>query len=331
VSLCPLQIFTVCPLFVSNSHCTQHLVLCHYVHCCFLKCVCCLPVPHTVHSVGSVSLCPLLSSTVCPLSVSTSHSTFGWFCVTMPPAVFYSLSTVCQYLTQYIRLVLCHYAPCCLLQSVHCLSVPHTVPSVGSVSLCPLLSSTLCPLSVSTSHCTVCWLCVSTSTAVFYSLSTVCQYLTLYRLLALCQYFHCCLLQSVHCLSLSHTVPCFGFLSLCPLMFLQSVHCLSVPHTVTYFGFLSLCPLLFLQSVHCLSVPHTVPFLGSVSLCPVGFSTVCQLSVSTSHCNDCWFCVTISSAFFYSLSIVCKYLTQYLLLVLCHYVLCIFLQSVHCL
>jgi hypothetical protein len=114
------------------------------------------------------------------------------------------LSTVCQYLTVYRLLVLCHYVHCCLLQSVHCLSVPHTIPSVGSVSLCPLLSSTVCPMSVSTLQCTVCWFCVTMSTAV-YSLSTVCQYLRVYRLLVLCHYVHCCLLQSVHCLSAPHT------------------------------------------------------------------------------------------------------------------------------
>jgi hypothetical protein len=109
----------------------------------------------------------------------------------MSIAVFYSLSTVCQYLTMYRLLVLRLYVHCCLLHSVHCLSVPHNVPSVGSVSLCPPLSSTVCPLSVSTSQCTV-WL-------------------------VLRHYVHCCLLQTAHCLSVSHTV--------------QSVHCLSVPRT----------------------------------------------------------------------------------------------------
>jgi len=135
----------------------------------------------------------------------------------MSTAVFHSLSTVCQYLTLYRLLVLCHYVHCCLLQSVHCLSVPHTLQSVGSVSLCPLLSSTVCPLSVSTSHCTVCWFRVTMSTAVFYSLSTVCQYLTLYRLWVLCHYVHCGLLQPVHCLSVPHTVLSVRSVSVCPL------------------------------------------------------------------------------------------------------------------
>jgi len=104
-------------------------VLCYYVHCRFVRSVHSLSVPHDVQSVGSVSLCPELNSTVCPPSVSTSHSSL---------------------------LVLCHYVHCCLLQSVHCLSVSHTIQSVGSVSLCPLLTSRVCPLSVSTSHCGDC-------------------------------------------------------------------------------------------------------------------------------------------------------------------------------
>ena len=169
--------------------------MCHYVHC--------LSVPHTVPSVGSVSLCPLLPSTVCPLSVCTSHYTLCWFCVTKSTAFFCSLSKVCQYLT---------------LHSVHYHSIHHTVQSVGSVSLCLLLSSTLCPLSasishctfcplsVSSSHCTVCWFCVTMSTAFHYSLSTVCQYLTLYSLLILFYYVYWFLLHSVYCISLPHTV-----------------------------------------------------------------------------------------------------------------------------
>ena len=164
--------------------------MCHYVHCCLLQYLHCLSVPHTVPSVGYVSLFPLISSTVCPLSVSTSHCTVCWLCVTMSTAVFYNLSTVCHYLTLYRLLYMCHYVYCFLLQSVHCLSVPHTVPSVVYVSLCPLLSSTDSPLSVSTSHCTVCWLCVTMSTDFFYSLSTVCQYLTLYHLLVMCHCVH---------------------------------------------------------------------------------------------------------------------------------------------
>jgi hypothetical protein len=103
-----------------------------------------LSVPDTEPSVSSVSLCPLLNSTVCPLSVSVSNSTVTWFFITMSTAVLYILSTV---------------------------SVPHTILSVGSFSLCNPLSSAFCPLSVVTSHSTVCWFCVTTSTAYFYFLS----------------------------------------------------------------------------------------------------------------------------------------------------------------
>ena len=195
------------------------LVPCHYVNCCLLQPVHCLLVPHTVQSVGSVSPCPLISFRVCPLSFSTSQCTVCWFCVTMPTAVLYSLSTVCQYLTMYSLLVLCHYVHCCLL---------------------------VCPLSVSTSQCTAFWFCVTMSTVVFYNLSTVCQYLTMYSLLFLCQYVQCCLLQSVQCLS----------------------------------------------------VPHNVQSVVSVSLCPLLSSTACPLSVSTSHCTVCWFCVTMSTDIF---------------------------------
>jgi hypothetical protein len=270
-AVCPLSVPRTVPsfgsvtmstaVFYSLSTDSQYLtlyrllVLCLYVHCCLLQSVYCLSVPHTVPPVGSVSLYPQLTSTVCLLSVSTSHWTVCWFCVTMSIAVFYSLSTVCHYLTLYRLLVLCHYIHCYLLQSVHWLSVCHTVPSVGSVSLCPLLSSTVCPLSVSTPHSTVCWFCVAMSTAVFCSLSTDCQYLTLYRLLVLYPYAHFCLLQSVHCLS----------------------------------------------------VPHTLPSVGSVSLYPLLFSTVCPLSVSTSHCTVCQY-LTL-----YSLPTACRYLMLHML------------------
>ena len=161
------------------------------------------------------------------MSVSISHSTVSWFCVTMSTDVFSTLSTVCQYLTQYRTLVLCHYVSCCLLQCVHRLSVSHTVPSLGSVTVSTSLFYSLsnvcqyltlyrlffvyhyvhcCLLpSVSTSDSTVCRFCVTMSIVVFYSLSTVCQYLTIYRLLLLFHYVHCCILEYFHCLSVSHT------------------------------------------------------------------------------------------------------------------------------
>ena len=92
---------------------------------------------------------------------------------------FGSLSTACQYLTLYRLMVLCHYVHCCLLQA--------------------------CPLSLSTSYVTFFWFFVTVFIAAFCSLSNVCQYLKMYRLLVLCHYIHCCLLQSVHCLSVLHT------------------------------------------------------------------------------------------------------------------------------
>jgi hypothetical protein len=134
---------------------------------------------------------------------------------TMIIAVFYSLPTVCEYLTLYRLLVVYHYVQYWLLEYVYCLSGPHKVQSVGSVSICSLLFSKVCPLSVSTSHCTICWFCVTMSTADFYILSTVCQYLTLYRLLVLCNNFHCYLLQSVHCQLVPPYVQSVGSVSLC--------------------------------------------------------------------------------------------------------------------
>ena len=202
-----------------------------------------------------------------------------------------------QYLTFYRLFVLCPCVQYCLLQSAHCLSVPYNVPSVGSMSLCPLLPSTVCPLSVSTSQCTVCSFCVTVPTTAFYSLPNVCQYITLYRPLVLCHCFHCCLLQSVQCPSVPHTVPSVGSVSLCPLLpsrfcplSVSTSHCRSV-------GCVSLWPLLFstvcpqsistsyLQSVHCLSVHHNLTSIGSVSHCPPLCVRVCPLSRSTSKCT----------------------------------------------
>jgi hypothetical protein len=133
----------------------------------------------------------------------------------MSTALSKSLSTVFQYLTFYRLFVQWLSVHCCLLQFVKCLAVPHTVPSLVSVSLCPMLPSiffpqsvcphtitsvdsvSVCPLlsyifchtSLSNSHGTVRFFFVPKSTAFFYGLSTVCYYLTLYRLLYLCHYF----------------------------------------------------------------------------------------------------------------------------------------------
>jgi hypothetical protein len=225
-----------CPLSVSTSHCT---------------------------TVGSVSLCPLMASTVCPLSVSTSHCTVCWFCVSMSTAVFCSLSHVCQYFTLYRLLVLCHCVHYCLLQSVHSLSIPDTVPSFGCVTISTAVFSSLstvcqyltlyrllvlchcvqCCLvqSVSTRRYTFCWF-VTLFTAVICSLSTVCQYLTLYLLLVLCHYVQCCLLQSLHSLYLT-LYDCWYWVTM---------------STAVYSSLSTVCHYLHtIPSVHCLLVPHT--------------------------------------------------------------------------
>jgi hypothetical protein len=196
-------------------------------------------------------------------------------------ADYYSLSTVSQYLTPYRHLML--YSTLCLTTLYRLLvsvslrplltsteapllvSTSQILPYVGSVSLCPLLHSRVCPLSVITSHCTVCWFCITMSTAVFYNLSTVCQYFTLNRLLVLCYCVHCCLQQSVHCLSVPHNEPSVGSVSLCPLP---------------------------------VSTSHTVPSVVCVSLCPLLSSTICPPSISTSHCTFSCFCVTMPCATF---------------------------------
>jgi hypothetical protein len=291
VSLCPILPSTVCPLSVSTAHCTVSW-FCVTMSTFVLYILFTVCQDLTLYTLSSVSICPMLLSTVCPLSVRTSHNSFSYVSVTMSnaafyslskfcqyltlchfvvlchyvPAAFYSPSTVCQYLTLYLFLFLCHYVHCYLLQSVHCQRVLHIVPSLISVSLCPLLPATVCPLSVSTSQWTVSSFCVAMSTAVFCSLSTVCYYLTLYRLLFLWHYIHCCLLQSVKCLS----------------------------------------------------VPHNVPSLVSVSLCPLLSSKEYLLSVSTSKFTVCCFCVTTTIAAFYSLSTTCQFLTLNCLFILCH-------------
>jgi len=156
-------------------------------------------------------LYPLLYSIVLTMTVSTSQSIICWFCFTMSTAVFYSLSEVCQYFSIYRLLVQCHFVHCCRLYSAYCLSVYHRVPSLVSVSLCTMPSSTVFPMSVSTSpwtfrcfpvtisiavlysrsnvctlYSTVSWFCITVFSALFYILTNVCQYLTLYRLFTLC-------------------------------------------------------------------------------------------------------------------------------------------------
>ena len=122
--------------------------------------------------------CPLPDNsshcTVCPVSVSTSQFTVCMSCVSLSTAVFYILSTAFQYPTM-PPLLICVPLSTTDFYSLHCLSVRRTLPSLGSLSLSPLIYSTVRPLSVSTSICTVCYFCVTASTAVFYSLSNICQ------------------------------------------------------------------------------------------------------------------------------------------------------------
>jgi hypothetical protein len=156
----------------------HHMILSYCALCSLLQSLQCLMTPQilpSVISVCSVLLCPLLSSTTCPLSVSTWHWCVCCFCVTVSidlfllsthflsvPYIFLSVGsfnmTIATYILSmtvstllHIVSVSCHCVHCCLLQSLLCLSVPHIVPSVCSVSLCPLLISTVCPLSVSPS------------------------------------------------------------------------------------------------------------------------------------------------------------------------------------
>ena len=179
----------------------------------------------------------------------------------------YSLSNLCQYLTLYRLLLLCHFVHCHLLR--------------------------FCQLSVRTSHCIVYLFCVSMSNDVFENESTFCHLHTLYGILFLCHYVQCCLLQTAHCLSLSHFVPSF------------------VLHQYDHYC--------LLKSSQFLSAPHIVRSIGSVCLCPLLSSTVCPLYVNPSHCTACLFCVTMSTAVFYSLSTDFQYLTLYHLFALCHY------------
>jgi hypothetical protein len=178
VSLWPLLASIFYPRSISTSQFTVLLILCHDSHCCLLRSVhrlsvlhtvppvfaclyvhCplrnslyCLSVLNTVPFVSSLSVCAQLTSTVCPLPLGTSHGAVGWFCITMHTSVFYSLSSFCQYLVWYRPFLLCHYIHSSFLDFFHCVLVPHTVPSVSSGSLCQLISSAVCPLSVSNFH-----------------------------------------------------------------------------------------------------------------------------------------------------------------------------------
>jgi hypothetical protein len=178
VSLCPLLASKFYPRSISTSQFTVLLIVCHNAHCWLLSSVhrlsvplaappvfaslsvyCplryslyCLSVLNTVPFASSVSVCAQLTFTVCSLPLGTSHGTVGWFCITMPTSVFYRLSSFCQYLICYRPLLLCHYIHSSRLDFFHFVPVPHTVTSVSSGSLRPLIFSAFCPLSVSNFH-----------------------------------------------------------------------------------------------------------------------------------------------------------------------------------
>ena len=179
-----------------------------------------------------------------PLSVSTTQCNVGWFCLTVSTAIFCKLTTVYHYRILYRLLVpniassVCSFSLCSLLSStnfrqsirtspsivcwffvtvstrllqyLHCLSVPHIVTSVGSLSLSALFSCTVSSLSDSTSHCLFCLFCVTVSVAavcIMYTVSVTHILLPVF----LCHYAHCSLLKHLHCLSCSHTEPPVGF------------------------------------------------------------------------------------------------------------------------
>jgi len=159
--------------------------------------------------VPAVTSCALLSSTACPLLISTSQCTDCSFYITMSTAVFHILSTsVC---TSH-----CTFCLSCVSMST---VVPYIMFNVGQCVtlicllfflLYPLLVPKLCPLTVSNSHPTACWfcqydycyqhslhclsethnltsvVCVNIFIDDFYILSIFCQYLTLYCLLIIC-------------------------------------------------------------------------------------------------------------------------------------------------
>jgi len=168
-------------------------------------------------------------------------------------ALFYILSSVCQYLTLYLLFVLCHYVHCCLLPSVYSLSGPDTEPSVVSLSLCPLLFSPVCPLPVRTANSTFGWFC----------------------------HFYYRYLVSVHCLSVPHTTTVLVLYHSIHRSLLQSVHCFSLHHTVPSVFLCHYVNRYLLQSLHSLSAHHTVPSVDFVSLCLLMSSIICPLSVIT--------------------------------------------------
>jgi len=140
-------------------------------------------------------------------------------------------------------------------------------------------------------------------TAAFYNLSTVCHYLTMNCLLNLCHYGHCCLLQSVYCLSLSHNELSVKSVSLWTLLS-PTVCPLSVDNSqFTFFISVTLWPLQP-TSVCPLRLPRTLPSLVQFLYvhCFILYSLQCLF---TSHSTFSWFCVIMSIAASYALWNVC--------------------------
>lgn len=143
------------------------LFLCHYINCWLLDSLHCLSLHHNVRffvydpNISSLVLYNMsrvfqyLKTSVC------------WYCVTMFTDEYYSFSNASHCLTMYQMLFIFPCAHCSLLESVECLSVPHNVPSVSSLSPSPLLPSKVCPQTAITSHGTLWCLCVNVSAAVF--------------------------------------------------------------------------------------------------------------------------------------------------------------------
>jgi hypothetical protein len=132
---------------------------------------------------------------------------------------------------------------CCSLSIVY-----KDITLYRSFLQCPVLSTAVYQLSVSTSVCTV-----------------------------LCYYVHCCLMQPVQCLTVLHSLLLYHHDLFC---ILHSVYILSAPHSVPFYVFVSTAVHFslstfwqYLKLYRCLSLWST--------LSPV----VCLLSDSTSHCT----------------------------------------------
>jgi hypothetical protein len=122
--------------------------------------------------------------------------------------------------------------------------------------------------------------------------------------------FLCPLLHSTVCvLSVPHTELSLFSVSPMTLSLQQSLHGLSVTHTVPSVCSVSTYQLLISTVFHRLSVTHAETIFGSLSLWELLPSIFSPSSHSTSPCTGCWFRVPISTAVFFCLSNVFKYVT----------------------